>query len=97
MGHPWVARFSETLTCEQRARFMDAALAIWDLAAHDAAQRCMEAICPLCDIVHKNQVEAASQMGDGITFWHTVRVGGVQHRKCLADPIRQLPWVKVNP
>lgn len=85
-----------SLTQEQQTQFDSALLMVKYLAMQDAAQKSMLAMCPLCELAEQtDKMGKASQHGDGITFWHQSNIGGTLFRKCVADPIRQLPWVKL--
>lgn len=85
-----------SLTGEQQAQLDSALRMIQELAMQDAAQKAMRAMCPLCELAaHTDKIGSASQQGDGVNFWHKSEIGRTLYRKCLADPIRQLPWVKL--
>lgn len=86
-----------SLNAVQQAQLDSALRMTKELAMQDAAQKIIRAICPLCDLADKSpkEIELASQKGDGIHFWHRCRLGGTDFRRCLADPIRQLQWVKL--
>jgi len=92
-----LGKLNLSLTPAQQAQFESALRMVQDLAMQDAAQKAMRAICPLCDLADRcpKEIEPASQKGDGVNFWHKSQFCGTHYRRCLADPIRQLSWVKL--
>lgn len=92
-----LGKLNLSLTPAQQSQLEAALRLVQERAMQDAAQKIMRAICPLCDMADHNpkDVEPASQNGDGIHFWHKSQFCGTHFRRCLADPIRQLSWVKL--